>query len=253
MENKQLDLATSRDQADGDGRKAILLIPTSKCCIDCFQYSHSNLSSRSNDWNRGKIQSSPTDFFIYSPLSPLVKKNLLSLEVTPYTPSGAARRKCYICGLKLYPRSCCLVRKTKCHKGGRDNSLRFVDQAFCHFIWMLLLRLVAYQIQYLSNAILTVKINRAEMNALVDTGSSKIFYYRWYCKKNRIKIVHVNSLVAITNASLSSQDRGYVLVSLELNQNKYIDIKFSVMQYGATNSSNIILVVISLLLTLNRR
>lgn len=125
MENKQVDIATAREQADRDGRKAILFIPTSKCCMGCFQYSHSIQSTSSNEPNKGKRQSSPTDFLIYSPPFPVWKtllvvqqdENVISV-VSNYTPGYVAQSK----------------NLNATRAGRRDNSLRFVDQAFYHFI-----------------------------------------------------------------------------------------------------------------------
>lgn len=68
-----------------------------------------------------------------------------------------------------------------------------------------------------------------KINALVDTGSLEGFISTDIAKRNRFKIIHCNSQVAMVIASLSLQVRGCILAGLESNQTNYTNTQFFMM------------------------
>ena len=163
-------------------------------------------------------------------------------EVYDEKPSLAftqSQSKCFFCGQSRHPRSACPAKDAickKCSKKGHFAKVCLSKKPNTSAAMMTnsshnpkLAAIGSSTIASLSNATVTVKVNRHNTRALIDTGSTESFISENIVKKRALTVRPGSSQISMATGDLTKETKGFVLVDLEFKGSCYRNIKLSIL------------------------
>lgn len=153
----------------------------------------------------------------------VLKPNLAEEEDSTLAASQSA---CYFCGRARHPRKFCPAKDAVCHKCSKKGHFSKV----CRSNPSHSSASITASIPSLSKAMIKIKINSHEVDALIDTGSSESFINQNVTKRLNIKIFPGGGKVSLASTSFYSQIKGYCIINLEFLGNNHDSTKLSVLQ-----------------------
>lgn len=149
--------------------------------------------------------------------------------------------KCYFCGYKQHPRTICPAKDAKCNicsKSGhfskvcKSNPKKGYDKTTNSITTNhnLVAIMTAAFPSCLKQAVLKVKIDLFEDEALIHTGSSESFLSDSFVYRNKIKLYPGTSKVSMASTSLSTHIFGYCTVNVKILEHSYLKVKMAVLK-----------------------
>ncbi|KAJ4439883.1 hypothetical protein ANN_08012 [Periplaneta americana] len=146
--------------------------------------------------------------------------------------SAATKMMCYLCGREKHPRTQCPARNAICKKCAKMGHFANVCKSkfFKQSQDKTSASLLAASPSCLSKAVIQIKVNGSETDALVDTGSSQSFTSLEFASTHKFKILLAQGHVSMASTSLQSHVKGMCIVTLQLKDHTYNCISLLILK-----------------------
>ena len=150
----------------------------------------------------------------------------------PGAQSDSFAKRCYFCGGPLHRRKVCRARDASCAKCGKiGHFAKVCRSAGNQKAAASVLAATNITLRSISHAVTMVTLqDKIEVEALVDTGSSRSFIRPQIAQSAGLKISPASGTVTLASSRQTSQIRGTCHCDLTMKDNKYENVTMYVME-----------------------
>ena len=142
---------------------------------------------------------------------------------------AASVSKCFFCGRNRHPRYSCPARDTFCNNCGKKGHFAKVCRAVQvkkkqPYANALIATIHKNIPENLAKAVIPIKVNDNQTDALVDTGSTNSFINVEFARSQGVRLYPCRSQISMASTSLSSTVSGQCSVTLDIQGEKHTNI-----------------------------